>query len=69
MKLNIMQYYLLPPVTTSILGPNVLLSTLISDALNLCSSLKPIQKCESVSIHRSTLVHLRSSIKSVYNGE
>jgi hypothetical protein len=28
-----------PPVTSSLLGPNILLSTLFSNTLNLCSSL------------------------------
>jgi hypothetical protein len=28
-----------PPITSSMLGPNILLSTLFSDTLNLCSSL------------------------------
>jgi hypothetical protein len=31
--------FLQPPVTSSLLGPNILLSTLFSNALNLCSSL------------------------------
>jgi hypothetical protein len=31
--------FLQPPVTSSLLGPNIQLSTLFSDTLNLCSSL------------------------------
>jgi hypothetical protein len=31
--------FLRPPVTSSLSGPNILLSTLFSDTLNLCSSL------------------------------
>jgi hypothetical protein len=32
--------FLEPPVTSSLLGPNILLSTLFSNTLSLCSSLK-----------------------------
>jgi hypothetical protein len=31
--------FLQPPVTSSLLGPNILLSTLFSNTLNLCPSL------------------------------
>jgi hypothetical protein len=32
--------FLQPPVTSSLFGPNILLSTLFSNTLSLCSSLK-----------------------------
>jgi hypothetical protein len=38
MKLLIMQF-LQPPVTSSLFGPNILLSALFSNTLSLCSSL------------------------------
>jgi hypothetical protein len=39
MKLLIMQF-LQPPFTLALFGPNILLSTLFSNTLSLCSSLK-----------------------------
>jgi hypothetical protein len=40
MELHIMQCNILhPPATSSLLGPNILLSILFSNTLNLCSSL------------------------------
>jgi uncharacterized membrane protein len=36
--------FLQPPVTSSLLGPYILLSTLFSNTLNLCSSLKERDK-------------------------
>jgi hypothetical protein len=38
MKLHIMQFFQ-PPVTSSLFGLNILLSTLFSNTLSLCSSL------------------------------
>jgi hypothetical protein len=39
MKLLIMQFSLQPPITSSLFGPNILLSTLFSNVFSLCSSL------------------------------
>jgi hypothetical protein len=39
MKLFIMQFFFYPPVTSFLLGPNILLNTLFSNTLSLCSTL------------------------------
>jgi hypothetical protein len=48
MKLFIVQFSLHPPVTSSFLGANILLSSLSSDTFNLCPS---VTVKHQVSIH------------------
>jgi hypothetical protein len=55
MQLLIMQQKnLQPPVTSSLLGPNILLSTLFSNTLNPCSSLNVRDKVSHLAKNTQT---------------
>jgi len=45
-----------PPATSSFLGPNIFLSTLFSNTLNLCSSLSAETKFHTPKIHSNVLL-------------
>jgi hypothetical protein len=56
--------FLQPPVTSFLFGQNILLSTLFSNTLSLCSSLNVIDISESVIINFLDVIHhpeIRSS--------
>jgi hypothetical protein len=48
------------PATSSLLGPNILLSTLFSDTLSVCSSL-----CVRVQFHTHTKIMVKGKGKAV----
>jgi hypothetical protein len=60
MKILIIQF-LQPPITSSLLVPNILLTTLFSNVVHLCSSLNVKAKSHTheIVIHEQVLVSLQ----------
>jgi hypothetical protein len=59
--------FLLPPITSSVLGQNILLSTLFSDTLNLSSSLNVRDKFSHPYKTRSKIILLNSNFSLLDN--
>jgi hypothetical protein len=59
--------FLQPPVTSSLLGPNIFLSTLFSNTLNLCSSLDVRDKVIVITSCKSKKMFSRVSHFSFLN--